>query len=523
MINTNVINQIDNIKIDGKKLTQDGQSVLNKLYNFVDNPTGGLIRRKVIESATDLRMLTWREIASATKLSKEAAKEVQRALIQAHLDTPVALRGAGDALIDLAMKNPLQRAYQRVQGALRYTWNPFFRVQEVAETKLLAASLSNGMTLFNPIDGNDVKAIVDKMEALNIIEGSRTGEAATNIALGRISANLTRFQKNDLARYVDFMAQKLTNGNVDELLRSHTNEVIDAVRPIVQYPTRGVLNSNLARAVNLAAFPARYNVKVASLAVKVLAQQPPMVQAAVIRGIADFQSWLSTPDGLAWRQDYANEIAALKWLTPVGSLDWTMKALTGNFNSWREVGMIGGLPFGIWTTILTNQGILPEQPPYVDPKSGAIFSRKLPVTLKGRMASAIMDMLSSVYTYPGRTLMLPSKSDINKEIAFKIVGQGREDFETKKYTPADLTEKSRREQQFWYNRRNSPQPITDNSIKEFNAANAMTPNVIVQSNPERIKKLAKSELAKLPKASGETSARGKKKKVPVPFEQIVNR
>jgi hypothetical protein len=377
------------------------------------------------------------------------------------------------------------------------------------------------MTLFNPIDGDTVRSIVKKMEALNIIEGSRTGEAATNIAMGRISANLTRFQKNDLARYVDFMAQKLTNGNVDELLRSHTSEVIDAVRPIVQYPTKGILNSNLARAVNLAAFPARYNIKVAALATKVLAQQPPMVQAAVIRGIADFQSWLNTPDGLAWRQDYANEIAAMKWLTPIGSLDWTMKALTGNFGSWREVGMVGGLPFGVWTTILTNQGILPEQPPYVDPKSGEIFSRKVPETTKGRMAIAIMDMLGSIYTYPGRTLMLPSKADINREIAYKIVGQERQDIETRKYTPADLKERSRNEQQFWYNRRNGINQITDQDIQKFRQDNIKTPEVIVTSNPNEIQKIAKSDLSKMEKTTG--GKRGRRQRVPVPFEQIVNR
>ena len=519
LINTNAASQIDNIVINGHGLSEDGVTILNKLYRYMDNPTGGFIRKQIQGSITDMRMMTVGEIAKATGLSNEASKAVQNAIIQAHLDVPLAIRGLGDKVVDFALKNPLQRLYQRLQGTLRYTWNPFFRTQEVVETKALAAGLSNGMTLFNPKGGKEITDIVKKMENFGILEGTKFGEGATNVAMGRVTATLTQFQKNDLARYIDFMAQKLTNGNVDELLTNHTAEVVDAIRPIVQYPTRGILNSNLARAVNLAAFPARYNLKVAGLATKILAQQSPMVQAAVIRGLADFGSWLNTPDGMAWRQDYANEIAMFKWLTPVGNLDWTFRVLTGNYNSWRDMGMIGGLPFGLWTTILTNQGILPEQPPYVDPKTGAIFSRKIPATMTGRMAMAITDMLGSVYTYPGRTLMLPSKSNINKTIAYRLTGQTKGDITTQKYTPADLNAKSQREQQFWYNRANSPQPTTTSDVKQFINNNLQNPQVTTTMSLPTLQKYTKTQI----RQSTPATSKKKKAKTPVPFQQIIGK
>lgn len=738
LIHTNAINHIDDIQIAGRNLPKEGTTILNDLYAYMNDPKGTWFKNQITKSLTDLRLMTQNEIAKATGLSGQAAKEIQRAILQSHIDVPLAIRGLGDKVVDYALKNPLQRVYQRLQGVLRYSWNPFFRVQEVTETKTLAAGLSQGQTLlglknripiydivpeskvvtqnplvtkaqnyktvnefinsfgvdvyhgtnadiksisqlktgkkisesgknllyvssnpeyaktygknvlkgkvtgdildirkdfgtpyepfiptqfsdyktskilnstdkrvmenviasgtaqnyifdyspninkyflskgyagiklprveqdlatgvgneiiifggnlksyeqltkifnqskkivapvtdmsmefFNPKTQLNVQDIVKLMEDYRILEGSRFGEGATNVAMGRLRADITRFQKNDLARYVDYMAQKMTNGDVEALLRDHSAEVIDNIRPIVQYPTRGVLNSNLARAVNLAIFPARYNVKVAALTTKILSQQSPIVQAAVIRGIADMGQWLQTPEGLAWKQDYANEIAMFKWLSPIGNLDWTFKTLLGNFNSWRDIGLIGGLPFGVWTQILTNQGILPEQPPYVDPKTGTIYSRKVPETMKGRMAMAIMDMLGSIYTYPGRTLMLPSKSKINREIAYNITGASRGDISTRNYTPQDLSEKSRREQQFWYNRANAPQPRVP-SVKEYIDTNIKNPTVVTTLSQPTLQKYTKSQIRQAQQATKRsTTGKRRKGKIPVPFEQLV--
>ena len=523
LINTNAVNQIDDILIDGKKLPMEGTEVMKKLYAYINDPKGTWLQNQITKSLTDMRYMTAGEIAKATGLSGSSAKAVQKALIQAHLDVPIALRGMGDKVLDLAMKNPLQRAYQRVQGVLRYTWNPFFRTQEIAETKLLAAGLSNGTTLFNPIGGDRIRSIISKLEANNILEGGRFGEAASNVAMGRLRTDITRFQKADLARYVDFMASKMTNGDIDALFKYHSADVIDALRPIIQYPTKGFLNSNMARTLNLIMFPTRYNLKVTSLATKVLLQQPPLVQAAVVRGLADFSSWLNTPDGLAWRQDYAKEIALMKWLTPIGSLDWTMKLLTNNFSSWRDVGLIGGLPFGVWTQILTNQGILPEAPPYVSPESGDIYSRRIPESSKGRLAMAIMDMLGSVYTYPGRTLMLPGKGQINREVAYNITGAGREDISSKEYTPSDLSEKSRREQQYWYNRANAPAEKTPTVTEYADLAMKQPTPTRVLSGPV-IEKYTRYQIRQAQQAAkkARSGRGGRKQRTPVPFEQIVS-
>lgn len=499
LIRTSAANHIDDAKIG-----TGGVEALKKLNDYAENS----------KTITDLRQMTKNEISKALNISKESAGKVQQSLIQAHLDVPAHIRGLGDSAVDLASKyNPLQQTYQRIQGTLRYTYNPFFRVQEVAETKLL--SWATGFKRLGGTSRQDLDTIVDKMDNLRLLESTQYGEAAGNVALGRITANITKFQKRDIAAVVDGMAQKMTNGNVDELLSRHTDDVLAVIRPIVQYPTSGALNSNFARTLNLVAFPARYNIKVTSLALQTLARQTPTVQATVMRGLWDFDSWLKTDDGMAWRQDYAAEIAAFKWLTPVGSISWAMDRLQGENGSWRDIGMVGGLPFGVFTQILTNQGVLPEQAPYVDPKTGDIYSRRIPESIRGRVSMAIMDMLGSTFTYPGKTLALPSKSGFVRGAAEKLTGSTGRDFRYEKYTPEDLSPNKRREQQFWAERSGNveEQPVTPDGPAPLPIYSQPG------TAPISSERYSKSDIREASKA-GSRAKKAAKTKQPVPFTQI---
>jgi len=520
MVMTKAAENIDNLGTGTKGIT-----VIQKLQQYAENS----------KTIGDLRQMTAKKIEHATGLSLESSRNIQKAIVKAHLQVPVAIRGLADRAVDYAMQSnikgkPLQGIYSRVQGALRYTYNPFFRIQEAVETKLLGAAATDGKTAWMSVFGGlapksraHLNDVVDKMAAARMFDtgiggASVFGEGATNAAIGRITARIGNMQKRDLAAVVDTMAEKY-GMTVDDLLATRGQDVIDVIRPIVQYPTKGVINSNFAKMANLLAFPTRYNAKVTMLAAQALVRQTPMVQGAVLRGLADFNSWLKSPDGLSWQQDYANEIRFMKWLTPINSIDSTMKILSNNVNSWADVGQLGGLPFGLWTQILNDQGIIDTQTPYVDPKTGNIFSTKVPETGKGRIAMAIMDMLGSAFTFPGRTVGLPGKQQTIRDLTNRIVGTDKGDFNTIYHDPSELTPEQQKAQKFWEERFKAngiplPKKTTPQGPTLYNGN-------IVGAKPQPIPKtFTKSELNAL-RVANKTS--GKKKKQPVDFNAIVNR
>src|SRR5690606_18079913 len=142
-------------------------------------------------------------------------------------------------------------AYARIQSALRYTYNPFFRVQEVVETNILAAGSGanrfknlvahNGV--WNKAQG-ELDGIVKQLEDARIFSSSLYGEAAQDQVLGRISANLTQGQKRDLAGLALDIANR-QDTTVEALLRDAPDQIEDALRVIVQYPKDGILASPL--------------------------------------------------------------------------------------------------------------------------------------------------------------------------------------------------------------------------------------------------------------------------------------
>lgn len=507
MITTNAINNIEDIGVG-----LNGVSTMSKLQAFAEQS----------RTINDLRQMTKGEIASALTISRDSAKDVQRAIIKSYLDVPLEVRGLADSIVDFANQNPLQRLYGRVQGALRYSYNPFFRLQETVETKLLGAAATDGRTAWMstfgalvPKDRAYLNEVVKKMESSNILEASMYGEAANNQVVGRISAHIGSAQKRDLAAVVDAMADK-AGLSVDDLLATRGQDVMDIVRPIVQYPTEGAINSHMAKMFGLAAFPSRYNVKVTSLVAKALANQTPLVQGAVLRGIWDFHSWLKTDAGLSWQQDYADEIKFMEWLTPINSLEWTMKQLQGERSSWADVGQIGGLPFGVFSQILQDQGIINQQSPYVDSKTGEIFNTKIPVTAKGRLSIGIMDMLGSAFTWPGRSAGLPGKQQFIRNAAENLTGAGRGDFQTIYHDPSELSPQQQKDQTFWKERAAAsgvrlPTPPKPDYPTLYNPVNGQ-PRVVQP-------KITKSQIAAM-KAS---AAKPKKKKLPVDFKSIVNR
>lgn len=420
-------------------IPRGGQAILNELQMFVENRKAafGLPGKAAI---SDLRQLTYKEIQEALpslKLTRNDAKQLHRGITQAYLDVPLQLRGAGDKIVDALYRyNPLHKTYSRIQSAFRYTYNPFFRVQERTETALLSRASANNLIWNQPRPVLD--DAVRKLDEARIFTSSLYGEAAQDQVLGRITANITQGQKRDLAGLALDIAKK-KGTTIDDMIINHADELDDALRVIVQYPKKGFLASPLARTLNLAFFPMRYNLKVTKLAAESLAKQPPYIQKAVLHSLFTMGDWLKSDEGIRWQQQHQDAIRLFNWITPVNSIAYTMNLLTNKPDELSDLGMLGGLPMGVITQILDSQGIISINNPYVDKKTGDTFPKYIPQTTKARASVAITDLLGSMFTYPGRTLGLPGKGETMRAAVKQFIATNGKDFE-KRLDESQLTE-----------------------------------------------------------------------------------
>lgn len=483
----------DNIvqNVDQSLNVKNGKQILNKLQQSLDtaneNRFADLVPGNWSEikkrTATDLRMMSNGQIIDALKgsglvdndkLTTKFASNLRKAIIDGHVSAPMQAIGLADALTSRAYKytGNFYGTYARIQGALRYTYNPFFAVQEITETIIGSQAVKPGMVkglgrgrdktvkLLNDM-GFFNNSTLASSEIGQSLMSTRFGEGAQDVYVGRVSAILNKTQKRTLADTVERIADSM-GLSVEDALRMHGGMIEDLVRPIVQYPTTGALASNAAKMLNIAMFPSRYNLKVTNMAVKALAQAHPSVQMATVNKLWEFQNWIRTPQGIAWQQDNSTAIQFFKWVTPLGSIQWTFDTLSTAFGkghqSLADFGVIGGLPFGVIGQILESQGLFTLNTPYVNPTTGDIYARKIPDSIKAKMASALMDLLGSVFTYPGATIGLtqvglPSKSGMLRWMASVVALDTKyKDWKRVEYTPEDLPEYDKTRQEIWAER-----------------------------------------------------------------------
>lgn len=421
------------LSVDGD-MARGGEVILAKLQQFIEDKAGihALSRISAGQSSlTDVRQMTVSEIQQALKtktgtITADAAKELRQSIIKGFQDVPLEIRGAGEKIVDtLYGVNPMQKWYARTQSALRYTYNPFFRLQESAETKILSHVQANNLVWMQPKSKLDDAARI--LEKGGIFKGQLPGEAAGDVTLGRITANLTNGQKRDLGGLALDIANH-QGKDLQALVRENPEMIDDALRSIVQYPNKGVLASPLSRTLNLAFFPMRYNAKVTLLAADALSKQPPSIQKAVLHSMFTMKDWLKSDEGINWQSQHADAIQLFNWVTPINSIESTFKLLNGSINSAADLGQLGGLPLGVITQILDGQGLINLNTPYVDPKTGNVFPRNTPVSLKARAATALTDLINSTFTYPGRVLGLPGKNAAIRGMVQNFIGTNSKDF-----------------------------------------------------------------------------------------------
>lgn len=442
-------------------------------YTANEKLAHGTLGRASRRTITDARQMTSREIVIALKdagiknVTKDEALAIRAGINQAHLDLPLRINGMANWLIAKSYRyNPAYKYYTRAQGAFRYTYNPFFKVQENVEAEILGqgavqgkAPWVMGMGTIMPGKAKELDDISRKMEEIGMFrtQGASgfASYGAEDAFIGRINTVLTQTQKRNVATTVQRMASSM-NMSVDDLLLRHPQDVMDVVRPIIQYPTKGVINSSLAKALNVAIFPARYNVKVTSLAVNYLSKQPASVQVLAINKLWEFENWIKSDEGLLWQQENRAAIQFMKWLTPLGSVQWVLDVLNKPFGEDSEIqnvgdlGALGGLPFGVITQILDSQGVININAPYVNPEDGEIYAKYIPESMKARLASAVTDLLGSTFSYPGRTVGLPGKGQALREVAATIgLDPNKDEWKYVHRTEDDLNNLGKRKVELW--------------------------------------------------------------------------
>lgn len=434
----------DRAATEGGDFVAGGKAVLNKLQQYVEDMQAGKFARatglskvSVGRSAvTDIRQLTNGEIADALHITESEAKNVSRAVRKAYTDVPLEFRGLGDKVVDYAQRVPFSpmRYYLRAQSAMRYTYNPFFRFMEVTETNILSKMQADKFLWLTP--RAQLNETVKSLEQGGVFSGRFSGQTASVDAndnvIGRITANLTKGQKRNLAGLATHIAES-QGKTVEQVLRDNPEQIDDALRVVVQYPREGSLASPLARTINLAFFPMRYNIKVATLVAEKLAKQPPSIQLAVLVGLHKTRGWLKSDEGIRWQSEHNEALKILAWATPWGNVQQIGNALAGNVpghgGALSDLGLLGGLPFGFISQILDAEGIITLNKPYVNLSTGDVFPRSTPASTKAQAAVAIESLLGTMFSFPGRTLGLPGKGATIRGLVDNFINTSGKDFD----------------------------------------------------------------------------------------------
>lgn len=433
MFNENLTKNLNESGVIKKILGETPEETTDSLIKQISNYAKGLKM-----PAQDMRMLTVKHISKATGMSMEESRLIQKAISKSYMEVPLFVRGMGDRLVDFAYGKGVgvaTRRYLRIQGAARFGWNPFFQyLRLIPKTEILSESQGGGFfySLFAGRLG-EISAIRKGLRDGGILNevgsiGSMTGEA-TEIA-GAMSRNLSKkllpAQEVSIAGLIDAQAQRV-GMTWKDFIRNYPQETKDTIQRIVEYDRNSqFLNSPLARTLNIAFFPFRFDTKVAILLGEGLSKTSLITQVAVINSLLKAHDWLNTDEGKAWYAKHSTAIGLFNYITPLASLSEAMQSLLpGQDHSLGNFGELGGLPFGWITQMLDAEGLTHFNQAGVDAATGQAFPKYIPATEKGAAAIAIQDLIGSLFSYPGAQIGLPSKTGITRNISLGILGANK--------------------------------------------------------------------------------------------------
>lgn len=438
-VKDNFLKNVDDLKLVRESATGStpltGSFVFGRLEKFAEAGK---------KSVTDLRQLTAKEAAEALGLSQSDGRKVIKAYKNAFKGLGFEERGLAGKIQDLNLRvNPLAAPYSRVQAAARYTYNPFFWMQEGIETRAGVASLAG--TTARP--GKNYQKTINTLKDKGVLSLAGAGSEGADVTFGTITSRLRPGQEKTVAAGVEALAEKQGKSVLDFLDDPKNADLIQDFKTVVQYPDKGFTSSNMSKMLNLVVFPARYNIKVAQFAAKQLAKQPGPVQIGVVKSIKDFVDFTESEQGIKWQSENSELLGLLNYFTPIYPISQVYNTLRGKTKSVGDLGSLGGLPFGIISQVLQNQGVIPQlNRPYVNPKTGEVYEEKIPTELRSRAHQLLSDLIGTMYNYPGRTVGLPSKRQLNETFPTGILGQPKSSEYTKLENP-ELTasEKKRSE------------------------------------------------------------------------------
>lgn len=513
------------VGLTGDEQAKGAQYIISKLQRFIDNQKPNRVANvltlgKNEQSALqDIRQMTVNELMDALPgIEKNAAKKLQKAIFKAYTDVPLEFRGLGIKAMDYAYRFPGAKLLYRTQSALRYTYNPFFRAQEITETKSLTHMKANNLVWMKP--KKELDAAWETIDNAKLFTTGYTGEATQDLTLGRLHANLLGPQKRDLAGLALDMAQK-QGKTLEQLIQDSPEQLADALRIIVQYPTKGVLNSSLARTLNIVFFPMRYNLKVAGLVANKVAELPPTVQTAFIHSMFKMSDWLKSDEGIRWQAEHQDAIQLFSYFSVYGNINSVLTSLNkvrqGQApDSIGELGLLGGLPFGFISQVLDAEGIISLNTPYVNPKTGEVVPDYTPDTTKARAAVAIEGLINNMFTYPGRIIGLPGKTQQTRKLVDTFLNTNGSEYikhiDTQSLTPL---------QRKWVEVLQNPN-VTEEELDQLfvtPANDAFQWYTLPPPLPGPVHQYTRQEVAALKaarKKSSGGSTRGKKKALPIP-------
>lgn len=427
----------------GEDAQQTTDSMIKQLSSYVKNPTAGKLLSKT--PINDLRMMTTKDIQAALDVSASDAKNVQKAIAQSYLQVPMAVRGLGDRAVDLLYKNgpisSVERRYQRIQGAARFSWNPFFQYLRVVPKTEILTSFEGGGAISHTVNKAISLMFGESTESLSSVTGmlrdggfleksGSLGNVVGGEAVefgGSMSANLSKRllpeQEKSISGLISSEASRV-GVDTQTYIQQFPQEVRDTIQAIASYDKHSnFLNSPLARTLNVAFFPFRFEAKVAGVMVRSLAKTSLMTQVAVVNGTLRAHQWLNSPEGMAWYSKNSQAIGFFEYITPTAELNQVFQSLLpGHDHSLGNFGELGGLPFGFIPQLLDAEGLTHFNQPAVDASTGQVYSQYIPASTKGQMAIAIQDFLGTLYSYPGAEMGLPSKTSLDRSVALGVTG-----------------------------------------------------------------------------------------------------
>lgn len=470
--------------------------IVKELSSYMREPTRGgidLNGLRVRPPMTDLRQLTTKDIQAALGLTKSEASDLGDAIMQSMLDVPLAVRGMGDRAVDIAQKIPGFNKYMQLQGAGRFAWNPFFKAKVSTKIEILAQAEAGGKfptvagtnwflkrifpDTYHQIDGmRDLlrqNGSFDSKPITGLLKGQGSVAEATDATgniLQEVGANLhqslTVAQERSVSSLIMAQAKKAQMTGKDFIERN-PQQVRDTIQAITHYDRNAnFLNSPMARTLNYAFFPFRFETKVATIMGRSLGKADPMTQLAVISGLYKAHDFLNSPEGMTWYSQNSTVIKAFEYLTPIQTLSEVSNILGGKADSISAFGELGGLPFGFIPTMLDAAGLTNiTQSAYLDPLTAKEYTRKVPANTRGMALVALQSLIGSLFSYPGSELGLPSKTSLTQSVAFSL-GNKKTDLKTAPNLP--LSQEQVKYQQAVQNLKGAPQNIPQTPVSSMN-------------------------------------------------------